>query len=89
MPSNKDTYSRLFEVLYKNAPDMLVYGYRLNSRGRVIRPYLFRWYCHRQLLSSIRDEYGRGSYRLLIRKDRAMVFSGTIGIETPRRRLWR
>ena len=86
MPSHKDTFSRLTEVLYKDDPDMLVYGYRLDRRGRPIKPYLFRWYCHRQLLTSIRDEYGRGTYRLLIRKDREMVFSGTIGIETPRRR---
>lgn len=86
MPSKKDTYSRLCEVLYQDDPDMLVYGYRLNSRGRVIRPYLFRWYCHRQLLTSIQDEYGGGTYRLLIRKDRAMVFSGTIGIGAPARR---
>ena len=89
MITDQATWNRLFIVLGEDDAGMTVYGYRLDYRGKAIKPYLFRWPCHTWLLESIRDEYGPGDYRLLIRKDREMVFGGSISIgPAPRNRSW-
>ncbi len=44
-------------------------GYRLDQYGKAIKPYLFCWYMHADLLENIRDQFGPGEYRLLNAKD--------------------
>lgn len=80
MHSDTATWERLWVVLDQDDPDQTVYGYRVNQAGRAINPYLFCWYGHSGLVESIRHKFGSGEYRLLIRKDRMMVFSGYICI---------
>ena len=80
MHSDAETCERLWAVLEQDAFDQTVYGYRVDQAGQVTESYLFRWYCHFGLLESIRDKFGPGDYRLLIRKGRVMVFSGYISI---------
>ncbi len=80
MHSDSATWDKLYLLLAEDDPDQTVYGYRVDSRGRAVKPYLFCWYMHQDLLENIRDKYGPGEYRLLIRKGRTMVFSGYIGL---------
>ena len=80
MHSDAATWERLWAVLEQDDFDQTVYGYRVDQAGQAIKPYLFCWYGHSGLVDTIRDKFGSGEYRLLIRKDRKMVFSGYICI---------
>ena len=86
MDADTRTWDRLYRLLAEDDPDQLVYGYRVDTLGNAIKPYLFCWFMHDNLINNIRDKYGGGEYRLLIRKGRQMVFSGSIGLATPLRR---
>jgi hypothetical protein len=83
MDSDTKTWDRLYRLLAEDNWDQLVYGYRVDTFGNAIKPYLFCWIMHEDLIEHIRHEYGAGLYRLLIRERRQMVFSGTIGIGSP------
>ncbi len=83
MDSESKMWDRLFQLLAKDDDRQTVYGYRLDRFGKAMKPYLFRWYMHDSLLESIRNQYGSGEYRLLIREGRTMVFSGVIGLAAP------
>lgn len=83
MDSDSRTWDRLYLLLAEDNPDQTVYGYRVDAAGNAIKPYLFCWYMHGDLLESIRSRYGGGEYRLLIRQGRTMVFSGHIGLAAP------
>ncbi len=80
MHSDSKTWEKLHVLLAEDDCDQTVYGYRVDSRGHAVKPYLFCWYMHQDLLENIRDKYGPGEYRLLIRQGRTMVFSGYIGL---------
>ncbi len=83
MDSESKMWDRLYVLLAKDDDRQTVYGYRLDRFGKAMKPYLFRWYMHDGLLESIRNQYGPGEYRLLIREGRTMVFSGVIGLAAP------
>ncbi len=80
MDSETKMWDRLYRLLAKNDDRQTVYGYRLDRFGKAIKPYLFCWYMHGDLLENILNQYGPGVYRLLIREGRTMVFSGEIGL---------
>ena len=67
-----------------------VYIYRLNKSGKTERPYLDKatgyFDSDSELFAYLRDRYGAGIYRILIRDGSTMVYSGQIGIEVPIRR---
>jgi hypothetical protein len=83
MDSDTRTWDRLYQLLSEDNWDQIVYGYRVDQFDRPIKPYLFKWGMHADLIESIRSRYGAGLYRLLIREGRTLVFSGTIGIGAP------
>ncbi len=56
------------------------------ASGKTIKPYLAKWGMHADLLYSLRDNFGSGEYHLMIRQGKTMLFTGTIGVECPRRR---
>ena len=85
MRSDSKTWEKLYGLLAEDDCDQTVYGYRVDSRGRAVNPYLFCWYMHQDLLDNIRDKFGPGEYRLLIRKGRTMVFGGYICLAAPLR----
>lgn len=78
MDSDTKTWDRLYQLLAADNSDQLVYVYRVDSIGNVRKPYLFCCMMHEDLIETIRDKYGGGEYRLLIRHGRKMVFSGSI-----------
>ena len=85
MHSDSATWEKLYVLLAEDDWDQTVYGYRVDSSGRAVKPYLFCWNMHDGLLESIRSKYGPGEYRLLIRKGRTMVFGGYIALAAPPR----
>lgn len=64
-----------------------VYIYRLNQLGKTERPYLDKatgyFDSDSELFAYLRDQYGAGTYRVLIRDGSTMIYSGHIGIECP------
>ena len=64
-----------------------VYVYRLRRSGKSEKPYLFKstgfFDSDSELIAYLRDEFGGGEYRILIRDGSTMVYSGEIGIERP------
>ena len=64
-----------------------VYIYRLRKSGKAEKPYLDKctgyFDSDSELFAYIRDQYGSGEFRILIRDGSTMVFSGEIGIEKP------
>jgi hypothetical protein len=64
-----------------------VYIYRLNKSGKAESPYLDKatgyFDSDSELFAYLRDQYGAGTYRILIRDGSTMIYSGQIGIECP------
>ena len=79
---NDQVWEKLWTVLESNDEEAIVYIYRLDSHGKAIKPFLLKCEIWPELPDMLRDEYGGGEFKLLIRKKRTMVFSGKIGIVT-------
>ena len=78
-----DVWERLDALLDSLDEDLVVYVYRINASGTVIKPFLLRCYAWPGLLEVLRDEHNGGRFRILIRRKRILVFRGDIGIATP------
>lgn len=79
----KDMWSRLWDILNKDDEDSLVYVYRVREDGKPTCPFILRCRPYPGLLDFLGDEYGGGNFRVLIRRQRHMIFSGKIGIDSP------
>jgi len=77
MPENVD---RLFQILWCENPAHVVYVYRLGSNGATIRPYLLKRRACPGLLEMLRDDFGGGDFKIMVRNGRTMVFAGEISI---------
>jgi hypothetical protein len=86
MDSETRKWERLYRLLVQDDWDQTVYVYRVDASGKTIKPFLAKWGMHADLLYSLRDEFGSGEYHLMIRQGKTMLFTGTIGVECPRRR---
>ena len=80
MDRSMDVWDRLFRILEEENYESTVYVYRLDQHGKMMTPYLARLFADRDLLDVLRDEYGGGEFKLLIREGRKMIFSGEISI---------
>lgn len=77
---SEKVWENLWTVLESNDQDAIVYVYRLDSNGEPIKPCLLKCEVWPELPDMLRDGYGGGHFRLLIRKKRIMIFSGDIAI---------
>ena len=84
MTQAERTWNRLWNILYARTRHHHVYVYRLTSDGYPVDSYIWRGPATPELPGMLRDEFLGGDFRVLIRKNRVMVFGGTISIETPR-----
>lgn len=75
-----DVWDHLIPILDEENENDIIYVYRLGPDNRPVKPYLQKCAVFLDFLEWLRDTHGSGEYRLLIRRDRAMVFSGNIGI---------
>ena len=77
---NDQVWGKLWKILDLRDEQAVVYVYRLNSSGETMKPCLLKCEAWPGLPSLLRDEYGGGEFKLLIRKNRTMIFSDKIGI---------
>jgi hypothetical protein len=82
-----DEYGKLFKILSEEDLDLVVYVYRIDSRGKHQKPYLCRTYPHAHLPETLRDQYGGGNFYLMIREGNRMVYSGAFSVWGPRMRV--
>ena len=85
-----DSWDRLiiaFKDWYRNGRQT-VYVYRIGVTGEPEKPYLLKacgeFDSDAELLQYIRDVYGTGEFRILIRDGSTMVYTGNVGVECPR-----
>ncbi len=83
---SKDTWDKLWEILAQESDAFTVYVYRLDANDRPIIPYLLKYPAWSCLPARLRDEYGGGGFRVIVRQGRTMELSGTIRIGAPLRR---
>ena len=68
--------------------DDWVYVYRVDQFQKPIKPYLAKyWLPSIDLMWELRNVFGGGLFRVLVRSGRIMKFAGVIGGETPLRPL--
>ena len=76
----RDAEEDLFVHLFNENAKQTLYVYRVGPDGQLIKPYLLRTSPWTDLLETLRDGYGGGDFRILIREGRKMVFRGDIAI---------
>ncbi len=83
-----DSDDRLWKAASTHDPYALAYVYRLDSRGRPIKPYAAKWGALEgtlELLTGIQYSLGEGEYRVIIRSGRRMLYSGIVSVGPPPR----
>jgi hypothetical protein len=78
--SGFDVWDRLWHVLHDGDRESVVYAYRINARGEVMKPYLVKCSAWPGFVTMLRDEFGGGDFLLLIKSGRTMTFSGRIAV---------
>lgn len=71
-------YDGLWPILDQAYGNDIIYVYRIGSDACLVKPYLLKSGTSPDFLEWLRDNHGRGEYRLLIRRGRRMIFSGNI-----------
>ena len=76
----RDMVENLFAHLFSENAEQTLYVYRVGPDGCLIKPYLLQTSPYEQVLDTLRDEYGGGDFRIMIRQGRVMVFRGDIAV---------
>ena len=76
----RDAEEDLFVHLMRENAEQTLYVYRVGPAGNLIKPYLLCTSPWPDLLETLRDEYGGGDFRIMIREGRAMIFRGDIAV---------
>ena len=72
---------KLAWLLNLEDPTHVVYAYRLDENEKPVKPYCLRDQASFDVLDRLSNEFGGGDFKLIIRKGRCMLFSGSLGIE--------
>ncbi|MHB8544638.1 MAG: hypothetical protein ACYC9S_11655 [Leptospirales bacterium] len=81
--SNDQLTYLLLDILEESDPRVRVYVYRMVN-DRPLKLALNKGEPFPKLLEYLRDEYGGGAFRLLIRRGETMILSGVALIWSPR-----
>ena len=76
-----NVWDSLDRIMAEENYERVVYVYRLDQTGKMMKPYLARLFADENLPHVLQDEYGGGKFKLLIREGRKMIFSGVVEIE--------
>ena len=76
----RDVFEELMRFLDDEKLEQTLYVYRIGPDGRSTRSYMFRTTPWPDLLEKLRDGYGGGKFRILIREGRKMLFRGDVAI---------
>jgi hypothetical protein len=84
MGSDTNTvWDRLMVLLLNATGDETAYAYRFDPHGMPTTPYLLKCSASTELLSVLRDTFGGGAFRLLIRRGKVLIFAGSVHIAEP------
>jgi hypothetical protein len=75
-----DIWDQLWAVLHGDERGLLVYVYRIDPQGEVIRPYLVKCEAWPGLLRMLRDQFGGGTFLLLVKSGRELRCAGRIAV---------
>lgn len=75
-----DVWDRLWSILYGGNGNDIIYVYPMGADNRPVKTFLLKSVAYPDFIEGLRDTYGHGVYRLLIRRGREMIFSGNINI---------
>jgi hypothetical protein len=78
--SSVDAVEVLHDILFRADPHHAVYVYRVDAKGRVLRPYLYKCDPWPGLLETLRDEFGGGDFKIMVRRGRTMVVSAQLSV---------
>lgn len=79
----RDIWERLWDILYEEDEESVVYVYALDINRKPMRPFILKRSPDPGLPDMLRDHYGGGEFRVLIRRGRKMLFKGDIAICRP------
>ena len=85
MNSDEGVWERLWSALDDPTGLRQVYVYALGAHRRPRKGYIWKGFAWPDLPELLRDDFGGGEFRVLIREGRRMVFSGNIAIAPPPR----
>ena len=85
MNADERNWERLWSALDDPRGLRQVYVYALGPSGRPKKGYIWKGDAWSHLPEFLRDEFGGGEFRVLIRLGRRMVYSGDIAIAPPPR----
>lgn len=83
----EDAWDKLWDILENDTIEGVVYIYRVNRYGEIVKPFLHKCEIWRGIPNMLRSEYGGGEFKLFIRQGRKMIFSGQISIGQPSYRI--
>jgi hypothetical protein len=78
--TDHDIWEHLWALLDGQNAEDVVYVYRIGPDGKPVKPYLVKCEPWLGLLEHLQAHYGGGTFRIMIRRRRNMVLTGTFGI---------
>ena len=78
--STMDFYDGFWLIMQNGNRHFTVYFYRIGNDGKPIKPYLMKCGAYLDVLDDLRNQFGDGKYRVLIRFKRKMVLSGQVNL---------
>ncbi len=70
-------WTKFFSLLAQDDPNLTAYIYRTDAHGHAITPFWFKTWTD-ESLPQVLQVRGGGKFRIIIRRGRNIVFSGTL-----------
>jgi hypothetical protein len=80
MSDDMANWTRFLDALDQDEGDQTAYIYRIDSQGRVIRPFIQKLPANSALITHLCG-IGGGQFRVIIRRGRTMVYSGRVAFQ--------
>ena len=68
------------DILHRADQRLVVYVYRVDARGCTQAPYLYKCSPWPGLFETLRDEFGGGQFKFMVRRGRAMVVTAQVSV---------
>jgi hypothetical protein len=78
--SHDHAVDALLDILHRADQGLVVYVYRVDIHGRTQGPYLYKCGPWPGLLETLRDEFGGGEFKFMVRRGRAMVVTARLSV---------
>ena len=75
-------YSKFYNLIRRNDPEMVAYVYQLDLHGKPKLPFWLKDPVDEELPHTLQAN-GGGKFRIIIRRGRQILFSGNLGFAVP------